>query len=55
MEKATYFFTPCTNFMGAGSLNNLGKELVAKGYKKALIVTDKNLVKLGHVGKWKKS
>lgn len=37
--------------MGAGSLNNLGKELVARGYKKALIVTDKNLVKLGHVSK----
>lgn len=51
MGKSTYFYTPCTNLMGAGSLNNLGKELVAKGYKKALIVTDKNLVKLGHVGK----
>jgi len=37
--------------MGVGSLNNLGKELVTLGYKKALIVTDKNLVRLGHVGK----
>jgi Alcohol dehydrogenase, class IV len=36
--------------MGVGSLSNLGKELVARGYKKALIVTDKELVTLGHVG-----
>lgn len=37
--------------MVAECLNNLGKELTARGYKKALIVTDKNLVELGHVGK----
>jgi len=37
--------------MGNGCLSNLGKELVAQGYKKALIVTDKNLVNSGHVGK----
>ena len=51
MSKLTRFHMPNTNLMGVGSLNNLGKELVALGYKKALIVTDKNLVKLGHVGK----
>lgn len=42
---------PSTNLMGPGCLNNLGRELVARGYRKALIVTDKNLVALGHVGK----
>lgn len=42
---------PETNLMGVGCLNNLGKELVARGYKKALIVTDRNLVRLGHVDK----
>lgn len=51
MDKSTYQYIPNTNLMGLGSLGNLGKELVARGYKKALIVTDKNLVKLGHVGK----
>ncbi|EGW40324.1 iron-containing alcohol dehydrogenase [Desulfosporosinus sp. OT] len=51
MGKSTCFHLPNTNLMGVGSLSNLGKELVALGYKKALIVTDKNLVKLGHVGK----
>ncbi|WP_052693362.1 iron-containing alcohol dehydrogenase [Desulfosporosinus sp. I2] len=42
---------PSINLMGTGCLNNFGQELHAKGYKKALIVTDKNLVNLGHVGK----
>ncbi len=42
---------PSTNLMGVGCLDNLGKECVARGYKKALIVTDKNLVTLGHVSK----
>lgn len=51
MSKSTCFHLPNTNLMGVGSLNNLGKELVALGYKKALIVTDKNLVRFGHVGK----
>lgn len=51
MGKSTCFHLPNTNLMGIGSLSNLGKELVALGYKKGLIVTDKNLIKLGHVGK----
>jgi len=51
LEKSTYFYMPGTNLMGVGCLNNLGKELVARGYKKALIVTDRNLVRLGHVDK----
>lgn len=51
MGKSTNFFIPCTNLMGLGCLNNLGKELVDRGFKKALIVTDKNLVRLGHVSK----
>ncbi|HWQ41444.1 MAG TPA: iron-containing alcohol dehydrogenase [Desulfosporosinus sp.] len=51
MNKSTTCYLPSTNLVGVGCLNNLGKELVSKGYKKALIVTDKNLVGLGHVGK----
>ncbi|HBW33842.1 iron-containing alcohol dehydrogenase [Desulfosporosinus sp. BICA1-9] len=51
MQKPTYFYMPSINLMGTGCLNNFGQELHAKGYKKALIVTDKNLVNLGHVGK----
>lgn len=51
LRKSTYLYLPNTNLMGVGSLSNLGKELVARGYGKALIVTDKNLVNLGHVGK----
>ena len=51
MEKPTYFYLPGTNLMGVGCLNNLGKELISRGYKKALIVTDKNLINAGHVGK----
>ena len=50
MKKSTYFYIPGTNLMGVGCLSNLGKELLARGYKKALIVTDKNLVTIGHVG-----
>lgn len=51
MEKPTYFYLPNVNLMGIGCLNNLGKELQKKGYKKALIVTDRNLIEVGHVGK----
>ncbi len=51
MRKPTPFYMPSTNLMGVGCLNELGKELIARDYKKALIVTDKNLVTLGHVGK----
>ncbi len=51
MGKATYFYMPNVCLMGVGCLSNLGKELISRGYKKALIVTDKNLVRVGHVGK----
>ena len=51
LSKSTCFHVPNHNLIGIGSLNNLGKELISLGYKKALIVTDKNLVRLGHVGK----
>ncbi|MCW3491639.1 iron-containing alcohol dehydrogenase [Dethiobacter alkaliphilus] len=51
MKKSTFYHMPSINFMGVGCLSNLGKECVARGYKKALLVTDKNLVKLGIVEK----
>lgn len=51
MSKPGYFYLPGTNLIGLGCLSNLGKELTARGYKRALIVSDKNLVNVGHVGK----
>ncbi|WP_088227491.1 iron-containing alcohol dehydrogenase [Desulfosporosinus sp. FKB] len=51
MQKPTNFYVPSINLMGTGCLSNFGQELQAKGFKKALIVTDKNLVNLGHVRK----
>lgn len=51
MDKPTYFYLPKTNLMGVGCLNHLGKELLSRGYKRALIVTDQNLINVGHVGK----
>ena len=37
---AEYFFMPPMNIAGAGALQEAGKEMVAEGYGKALIVTD---------------
>lgn len=51
MENPTFFYSPSTNLIGAGCLSNLSKELTSRGYKKGLIVTDQNLVKLGQVRK----
>lgn len=43
------FYAPGCSLFGYGSLNGLGKELTGRGYKKALIVTDQSLVRLGIV------
>lgn len=49
---ATYrFFMPPVSVMGAGSLVDAGKDISEKGFKKALIVTDKPLVELKLVNK----
>jgi alcohol dehydrogenase len=37
---ASYFFMPSVNVMGRGSLEDAGKEILAHGFRKALIVTD---------------
>lgn len=41
------FFMPSVNLMGAHSLNDAGKDIKTLGFKKALIVTDEVLVKIG--------
>lgn len=43
------FFAPGCSLFGYGCLKGLGKELTGRGYKKALIVTDRSLVRLGIV------
>lgn len=43
------FYAPKCSLFGYGSLNGLGEEIHKRGYKKALIVTDQSLVKLGVV------
>lgn len=40
---AEYFFMPPINITGTGALKSAGDEMVAAGYKKALIVTDESL------------
>ncbi|KAL2632213.1 hypothetical protein R1flu_016899 [Riccia fluitans] len=43
------FFMPNLNLIGVGSLNAAGSQIAELGFKKALIVTDKVLVKVGAV------
>lgn len=46
-----YFFVPQINLLGAGCLNDFGREVVGLGYKKALVVSDPILTKIGIVAK----
>lgn len=46
-----YFFVPQINLLGAGCLNDFGSEVVGLGYKKALVVSDPFLTKIGIVAK----
>ncbi len=41
------FYMPTLSLMGPGSLQTLKQEITTLGFKKALIVTDENLVKVG--------
>lgn len=50
MSVFKYYGPTCTLF-GYGCLSALGDEIISNGYKKALIVTDKALIKLGVAGK----
>lgn len=43
----TPFFMPSSNLLGAGALEEAVKQMAGLGFKKALIVTDAPLVKLG--------
>ncbi|WP_373973682.1 L-threonine dehydrogenase [Chitinibacter sp. SCUT-21] len=45
----TAFFIPNVNLMGAGCLSDAAKTMQAYGFKKALVVTDVPLVKIGVV------
>ncbi len=49
--KTYRFYMPPISLMGRGCLKDVGQEIKALGYKKALIVTDKALVKIGLVKK----
>ncbi|WAM36481.1 L-threonine dehydrogenase [Caldicellulosiruptor acetigenus] len=49
--KTYRFYMPPISLMGRGCLKDVGEEIKALGYKKALIVTDKILVKIGLVKK----
>ncbi|KAL2632217.1 hypothetical protein R1flu_016903 [Riccia fluitans] len=43
------FFMPTMSLIGVGSINSAGAQIQELGFKKALIVTDKGLVKVGEV------
>jgi len=45
------FYSPQTNLLGAGCIKEVGVQIAALGLKKALVVTDKVLVKHGIAGK----
>lgn len=49
--KTYRFYMPPISLMGRGCLKDVGQEIKGLGYKKALIVTDKTLVKIGLVKK----
>jgi len=40
-----------TSYIGAGAISNIVSEAKIRGYKKALIVTDKDLIKFNVAGK----
>ena len=40
------FYMPAMTLMGKGAIKNLGTELQSRGFKNALVVTDKDLVEL---------
>jgi len=46
-----YFFVPQINLLGSGCVNDFAAEVLALGYKKALVVSDKVLDGLGIVSK----
>ena len=48
------YFIPSVNLLGAGTVNEVGNRVKALGGKKALIVTDAGLVKMGMADKVKK-
>jgi alcohol dehydrogenase len=49
MENTHNFFAPKTNLTGVGSIKDLSNELLNWKLSKALIVTDKNMIRLGWV------
>ncbi|MCT4509141.1 MAG: L-threonine dehydrogenase [Tepidibacter sp.] len=51
MNKTYKFNMPSVNLMGPGCLKEVGDEILSLGLKKALIVTDKMLVKIGLIDK----
>ncbi|MBP2663414.1 MAG: L-threonine dehydrogenase [Firmicutes bacterium] len=51
MENTHNFFMPKTNLIGVGSIKDLPNELLGWKLNKALIVTDKNMIKLGYLEK----
>jgi alcohol dehydrogenase len=48
--STTTFFIPPVNLMGLGCLNDAAAQIAARGWRKALLVTDAPLVKTGLVG-----
>lgn len=49
MENTHDFHSPATNLIGIGAIKDLPLELMPYKLSKALIVTDKNIIKLGYV------
>ncbi len=49
--STTTFYIPSVNLMGAGCLQEAAKAIQARGWRKALVVTDAPLVKVGVVGR----
>lgn len=49
MENTHNFFMPKTNLIGIGSIKDLPNELLSWKLRKALIVTDKNMISFGWV------
>lgn len=47
---AAKFFIPSVNVLGKGAVNDAIVDIKTLGFKRALIVTDKPLVKIGLVG-----
>jgi len=49
LENTHNFFIPKTNLIGVGAIKDLPNQLLSWKLSKALIVTDKNMIKLGYV------